>query len=138
MKLVNKLTIVGALCTFMFAGGISLTWGNAYSNSDADALTANHSFGVWMNVNDNTSFGWENGLKVGFAGPAGTQLRLGFDPSEATPADVNTTLGMSRDWWTSTGSGWVTNLSTAIDWNMTGDDTETGTFRLTMNLGFGF
>jgi hypothetical protein len=138
MKLVNKLTIVGALVGFMFAGGISITWGNAYTNSNADVLTADNSFGVWMNVNDATSFGWENGLKVGFAGPAGTTMRLGFDPSEATPADVNTTLGVSRSWWTSAGSGWVTNLSTAVDWNMTGDDTETGTFKITMNLGFGF
>jgi hypothetical protein len=96
MKLVNKLTIVGALVGFMFAGGISITWGNAYTNSGTDVLTADNSFGVWMNVNDATSFGWENGLKVGFAGPAGTTMRLGFDPSEATPADVNTTLGVSR------------------------------------------
>ena len=138
MKLVTKLTIASTLAAFMFAGGIGLTWGNAYSNSAGDALTADHSFGVWMNVNETTSFGWENGLKIGFAGPAGTQMRLGFDPSEDVAADVNTTLGMSRSWWTSTGNGWVTNLSTALDWHMTGDATETGTFRITMNLGFGF
>ena len=140
MKIVTKLTIIATAATFMF-GGINLTWGNAYTNEDVageGVLTAAHSFGVWMNVNETTSFGWENGLKIGFAGPAGTQMRLGFDPSEGIAADVNTSIGMSRSWWTSTGNGWVTNLSTAVDWNMTGDDAETGTFRLTMNLGFGF
>ena len=79
-------------------------------------------------------------MKVGFAGPGGTQVRLGFDPTEGTPADVNTTLGMSRSWWTSGSedTGWATSLSTALDWNMTGDNAETGNFILTMNLSFGF
>ena len=81
MKLVNKLTVVVTLVGFMFAGGIGLTWGNAYTNSATDVLTADHSFGVWMDVNDTAAFGWENGLKVGFAGPAGMQMRLGFDPT---------------------------------------------------------
>jgi len=139
MKLVTKLTIVATLATFMFAG-INVTWGNAYSDTVA-GLAASHSFGLWVDVNESSSVGWEgNGLKVGFAGPGGTQVRLGFDPSEGTPADVNTTLGMSRSWWTSGSedTGWATGLSTAIDWNMTGDAAETGNFILTMNLSFGF
>ena len=138
MKLVTKLTIAATLASFMLAG-LNVTWGNAYSNS-VDGLQASHSFGLWIDVNESASLGWEgSGLKVGFAGPAGTQVRLGFDPSEATPADVNTTLGMSRDWWTSgEGSGWSTSMSTALDWNMTGTDAEDGDFILTMNLGFGF
>ena len=137
MKLVNKLTAIVALTTFMFAG-ISLTWGNMYENvtnadpAIGDELKASHSFGVWMDVNDATAFGWENGLKVGFDGPAGMQMRLGFDPNGTT----GTTIGMSRAWWTSTGDGWGTNLSTAIDWTMTGGGS--GDFALTMNLGFGF
>ena len=122
----------------MFAGGIGLTWGNAYTNSATDVLTADHSFGVWMNVNETTSFGWENGLKVGFDGPAGMQMRLGFDPSAAAD-EASTTLGVSRAWWTSTGDGWGTNLSTAVDWTMTdADGTTVGDFAITMNLGFGF
>ena len=143
MKLVNKLTVVATLATFMFAG-VNLTWGNMYENGAADALSASHSFGVWMDVNDATAFGWENGLKIGFAGPAGMQMRLGFDPSAADGVVATTTLGVSRAWWTSTGDGWGTNLSTAIDWTVTGqvaDDDATstaGNFAITMNLGFGF
>jgi len=134
MKLVTKLTVVATLATFMFAG-VNLTWGNAYTNSDVDALTANHSFGVWLDVNDSMAFGWENGLKVGFDGPAGMQMRMGYTPN----ADANlgaTTVGMSRAWWTSTGDGWGTSLSTAVDWGVAG--TGSGDFTLTMNLGFGF
>ena len=87
-----------------------------------------------MDVNDATAFGWENGLKIGFDGPAGMQMRLGFDPNAV--AGTGTTVGMSRSWWTSTGDGWGTDLSTALDWTMTG--TNQGDFALTMNLGFGF
>ena len=61
---------------------------------------------------------------------------------------AGTTLGMARTWWTSTGDGWGTSLSTAIDFNMTNgtgvdaanaaDDIVPGFWTLTMNLGFGF
>jgi len=142
MKLVTKLTVVATLATFMFAG-VNLTWGNSFENSTvagADAVTASPSFGVWMDVNDTAAFGWANGLKVGFAGPAGMQMRLGFDPTnDNANAIATTTLGVSRAWWTSTGDGWGTNLSTAIDWTMTDNDPlNVGTFAITMNLGFGF
>ena len=134
MKLVTKLTVAATLATFMFAG-VNLTWGNTFTNSATDALTAGNSFGVWLDVNDSMSFGWEGtGVKVGFDGPAGMQMRLGFDPNAVV--GTGTTVGMSRAWWTSTGDGWGTNLSTAIDWTMTG--TNSGDFALTMNLGFGF
>ena len=139
MKLVTKLTVVATLATFMFAG-INLTWGNKFTNSNADALEAVNSFGVWLDVNDSMAFGWEgdptvgtDGVFVGFDGPAGMQMRLGFDPNDAADG---TSLGMSRSWWTSTGDGWGTSLSTAIDWTMTGGNS--GDFALTMNLGFGF
>ena len=134
MKLVTKLTVAATLATFMFAG-VNLTWGNSFTNSATDALTATNSFGVWLDVNDSMSFGWEGtGVKVGFDGPAGMQMRLGFDPNAV--AGTGTTVGMSRSWWTSTGDGWGTDLSTALDWTMTG--TNQGDFALTMNLGFGF
>ena len=139
MKLVTKLTVAATLATFMFAG-VNLTWGNKFTNSNADALTSANSFGVWLDVNDSMSFGWEgeaggtNGVFVGFDGPAGMQMRLGFNPNGV--AATGTSIGMSRAWWTSTGDGWGTNLSTAIDWSMTGDNS--GDFALTMNLGFGF
>ena len=134
MKLVTKLTVAATLATFMFAG-VNLTWGNKFTNSATDALEAANSFGVWLDVNDSMSFGWEGtGVKVGFDGPAGMQMRLGFDPNGV--AGTGTTVGMSRSWWTSTGDGWGTDLSTALDWTMTGDNA--GSFALTMNLGFGF
>ena len=137
MKLVTKLTVVATLATFMFAG-ISLTWGNAYSNN-ADVLEVDNQFGVWLDVNDSMAFGWEgDGIKVGFDGPAGMTVRLGYDTSAA--AEVGTTLGMSRTWWTSTGDGWGSSLSTAMDFNMTGGagGNAAGDWTLTMNLGFGF
>ena len=134
MKLVTKLTVAATLATFMFAG-VNLTWGNTFTNSGTDALEAADSFGVWLDVNDSMSFGWEGaGVKVGFDGPAGMQMRLGFNPN--ADAAAGTSVGMSRAWWTSTGDGWGTDLSTALDWTMTGDNS--GSFALTMNLGFGF
>jgi len=138
MKLVTKLSVVATLATFMFAG-INLTWGNTFTNDDTggseDTLLASDSFGVWLDVNDSMSFGWEGtGVKVGFDGPAGMTMRLGFDPNAVV--GTGTTVGMSRAWWTSTGDGWATDLSTALDWTMTG--TNSGNFGLTMNLGFGF
>ena len=75
MKLVTKLTVAATLATFMFAN-VGLTWGNQYTNGNADALTSTHSFGVWLDVNDSMSFGWEGeGLKVGFDGPGGMTVR---------------------------------------------------------------
>ena len=143
MKLVTKLTVVATLATFMFAG-MNLTWGNAYSQNAGGELVAKHSWGVWMDLNDSMAFGWEGtGLKAGFDGPAGMQMRLGFDPSAAA-GEAKTSLGVSRAWWTSTGDGWGTNLSTAVDWVMTdvpavAPATNTvGDFMITMNLGFGF
>ena len=147
MKLVTKLTVASTVVAFMF-GSINLTWGNAYSNSDADALEFENQFGVWLDVNDSMAFGWEgDGIKVGFDGPAGMTVRLGYDTSVG--GQVGSTLGMSRTWWTSTGDGWGTSLSTAMDFNMTGgtgangavgggDDIDAGEWTLTMNLGFGF
>ena len=144
MKLVTKLTVAATLATFMFAG-VNLTWGNTFTNGidtdadtvvDADGISSANSFGVWIDVNDSMAFGWEGtGLKAGFDGPAGMQMRLGFDPTDAG-ADIATTLGMSRSWWTSTGDGWATNLSTALDWGVSG--VGEGDFTLTMNLGFGY
>ena len=150
MKFITKLTVAAITATFMF-GAINITWGNAYSNADNALSVTSNQFGVWLDVNDAMSFGWEgDGIKVGFDGPAGMQVRLGYD----TSLDVNnlgtvgTTLGMARTWWTSTGDGWGTSLSTAIDFNMTNgtgadeadaaDDIVPGFWTLTMNLGFGF
>ena len=137
MKLVTKLIVASTLATFMF-GSINLTWGNAYSNDAADDLAVANQFGVWLDVNDSMAFGWEGaGIKIGFDGPAGMTVRLGYD----TVGDVGATLGMSRTWWTSTGDGWGTSLSTAMDFNITGGagaGNDAGDWTLTMNLGFGF
>ena len=141
MKLVTKLIIVATAASFMFGKGMTLTWGNQYTNV-ADVLTASNSFGVWVDVNDAMAFGWEGTattslLKIGFAGPAGMQVRLGMNP--ANTAGKAITLGMSRDWWTSAGDGWGTKFSTAIDWAFASQTANNnGQFVLTMNLGFGF
>ena len=127
MKLVTKITTIATIASFMFAG-VNITWGNSYAD-DAGDLGSSTSFGVHFDVNDNTTVGWENGLMVGLAGPAGSTFRLGY---ESAP-----TLGMSYTWWEGAGTGWGTNLSTAIDYTLTGADTA-GDFDITINLGFGF
>ena len=132
MKLVTKLIVASTLATFMF-GSINLTWGNAYSNDAADDLAVANQFGVWLDVNDSMQFGWEGtGIKIGFDGPAGMQMRLGYDGNSG----AGTSLGMSRTWYTSTGDGWGTSMSTAMDWGVAGAGA--GAWVLTMNLGFGF
>ena len=132
MKLVTKIATIATLASFMFAG-VNLTWGNSYTDNAGDIAAAG-SFGVHFDVNDNTTVGWENGLMVGLAGPAGATFRLGYG---AAP-----TLGMSYTWWEGAGTGWGTNLSTAVDFQLV-DDADPGTgdagdFDITINLGLGF
>ena len=137
MKLVTKIALIATLASFMFAG-VNLTWGTTYVNNtyeiveDVEVVTTGMqsagSFGVHFDVNDNTTLGWEGGLMVGLAGPAGSTFRLGYGDSP--------TLGMSYTWWEGAGTGWGTNLSTAIDYTLSGDDA--GDFGVTINLGFGF
>ena len=140
MKLVTKIATIATIASFMFAG-VNVTWGNSYDD-DGGAVGAATSFGVHFDVNDNTTVGWENGLMIGLAGPAGTTFRLGYE-------DVPT-LGMSYTWWEGAGTGWGTSLSTAVDFDMVdgadgADDdgnvipgTDAGDFSITINLGFGF
>ena len=144
MKLVTKIAAIATLTTFMFAG-VGLTWGNTYTDGNG-GMGAEGSFGVHFDVNDNTTVGWENGLMVGLAGPAGSTFRLGY-------SDVPT-LGMSYTWWEGAGTGWGTNLATAVDFGMVGaadtndcgDDgdeacgnaVDAGEFSITINLGLGF
>ena len=140
MKLVTKLAVIATLASFMFAG-VNLTWGNTYvnitygddgvpggidDNADVEGMQSAGSFGVHFDVNDNTTVGWEGGLMVGLAGPAGSTFRLGYtgDP----------TLGMAYTWWEGAGTGWGTSLSTALDYELTGNND----FSITVNLGFGF
>jgi len=123
MKLVTKIATIATLASFMFAG-VNLSWGNSFT--DDGGMTASNSWGVHFDVNDNTTVGWEGGLMVGLAGPAGSTFRLGYGD---TP-----TLGMSYTWWEGAGTGWGTNLSTAVDFELTdGND-----FAITVNLGLGF
>jgi len=157
MKLVTKIATIATLASFMFAG-MNVTWGNNYSDDGGD-LAGTNSFGFHLDVNEGTTIGWEGGLMLGLAGPAGTTFRLGMgsetdagpDNDPATDADnfsvAVPTLGMSYTWWEGAGQGWATNLSTAIDFQMVdganvdgpaGGDTEAGDFSITINLGFGF
>ena len=138
MKLVTKIATIATLASFMFAG-MNLTWGNAYTDG-ADGMEAGESFGVHFDVNDNTTVGWEGGLMIGLAGPAGSTFRLGY-------SDVPT-LGMSYTWWEGAGTGWGTSLSTAVDFDLTDGTLADGTtddpnqaagdFGITINLGLGF
>ena len=142
MKMVTRIAVIASFTTFMFAG-VNLTWGNTYAD-DGGSLGASGTFGVWFDVNDATAIGWENGMKVGLAGPAGMTFRLGYD-------DV-TTLGVGRSWWSSTGNGWATSLNTTIDFTLTSSTDDNGTpdnadddvttpagdFAIGINLGFGF
>ena len=124
MKLVTKIATIATLASFMFAG-VGLTWGNTYS--DDEGMISESSFGVHFDVNDNTTVGWENGLMVGLSGPAGSTFRLGM-------AEGDPSLGMSYTWWEGAGTGWGTDLSTAVDFDLTGDNA----FAITINLGLGF
>jgi len=134
MKMVTRIAVISALATFMFAG-IGLTWGNMYSNG-TDGMVAEADFGVWFDINDATSVGWEGGaMKIGLAGPAGMTFRLGYG--------AVTTLGVGRSWWSSTGNGWATSLNTTVDFDLVGGGTgstatEAGDFSIGVNLGFGF
>ena len=139
MKKATLIAIVVTLSTVMFAG-VNVTWGNTYSDKTG-VLAASSSFGVWFDVNDATSVGWENGLKIGVAGPADTSLRLGYDSG--------TTLGVGWNYdFGGGGTGWGTTLGTAIDftltdWNHDADDGTTpvqgqGDFSISVNLVFGF
>ena len=139
MKMFTKIATIATLATVMFAG-VNVTWGNMYSDTDG-ALGVTGEFGVWFDMNDSTSLGWENNaMMIGLAGPAGLTFRLGYE-------DV-TTLGVGRSWWSSTGNGWATSLNTTIDFTLVNDDngtaadltddTAAGAFHLGVNLGFGF
>jgi hypothetical protein len=157
MKLVTKIATIATIASFMFAG-MNITWGNNYADNGGD-LASTSSFGCHFDVNDNTTLGWEGGLMLGLAGPAGTTIRLGmgFDIDAGVDNDVDEeadnfsiavpTLGVSYTWWEGAGTGWGTTLSTAMDFQMVdgadgdGDDavdSEAGDFSITINLGFGF
>jgi hypothetical protein len=125
MKLVTKIATRATLASFMFAG-MNINWGNTYASDVNGDMAATGSFGVHFDVNDNTTIGWEGGLMVGLAGPAGSTFRLGY-------TDDAQSLGMAYTWWEGAGTGWGTNLSTAVDYAL-----EAGTFDITVNLGLGF
>ena len=135
MKMFTKIATIATLATVMFAG-VNVTWGNAYSDT-AGSLGVAPEFGIWFDMNDATSIGWENNaMMVGLAGPAGMTFRLGYE-------DV-TTLGVGRSWWSSTGNGWATSLNTTVDFTLVeevvdgGDNIAAGAFKVGVNLGFGF
>ena len=134
MKKATLIAIVVTLSTVMFAG-VNVTWGNTYSDN-AGTLTSASSFGVWFDVNDATSVGWENGLKVGIDGPADTSLRLGYE-------DV-TSLGVGWNYdLAGGGTGWGSTLGTSIDFALTDDAAagatgKAGDMTISVNLGFGF
>ena len=125
MKMITKIAVLTSFTAFMFAG-VNLTWGNTYTDDSGDVTSAAQ-VGVHFDVNDNTTIGWEGGLKVGLDGPAGMTMRLGYDASAPS-------LGVGRSWWASTGAGWGTSLNTTLDFDLTGDNA----WVIGVNLSFGF
>ena len=104
MKMVTRIAAISALATFMFAG-IGLTWGNMYSDGTG-GMTATADFGVWFDINDATSVGWEGGaMKIGLAGPAGMTFRLGYD--------ATTSLGVGRSGENSSKNRYIAKVSSA-------------------------
>ena len=133
MKKATLIAMVVTLSTVMFAG-VNVTWGNIYAENADGVLGSTSSFGVWFDVNDATSVGWENGLKVGVDGPAGTSLRLGYDDGTSLGVGWNYDLGGG-------GAGWGSTFGTAIDFALTthaGSATTAGDMTISVNLGFGF
>ena len=134
MKKATLIAIVVTLSTVMFAG-VNVTWGNSYSDNGG-SLASEAVFGVWFDVNDATSVGWENGLKIGIDGPANTSLRLGYE-------DV-TSLGLGWNYdLAGGGTGWGSTLGTSIDFALTDEgplvtDGKAGDMTISVNLGFGF
>ena len=132
MKKATLIAIVVTLSTVMFAG-VNVTWGNSYSDNGG-SLASEAVFGVWFDVNDATSVGWENGLKIGIDGPANTSLRLGYE-------DV-TSLGLGWNYdLAGGGTGWGSTFGTSIDFALTdhaGSATTQGDMTISVNLGFGF
>ena len=129
MKKATIIAIVATITSIMFAG-VNLTWGNTYADNDG-SIGATPSFGLWFDVNDQTSIGWENGVKVSLAGPGSSDFRLGYDGG--------TSLGVNWSWWEGTGTGWNTSLGTALDFVLTDEGAESqGDWAITINLGFGF
>ena len=145
MKKATIIAVVATLTSIMFAG-VNLTWGNTYESGDAGVVAA-PSFGVWFDVNDQTSIGWENGVKVSLAGPGSSDFRLGDDGG--------TSLGVNWKWWEGSGTGWGTSLGTSLDFGLTDVDAvvcgegaaadcvaaaaaSQGDWSITVNLGFGF
>ena len=129
MKKATIIAIVATITSIMFAG-VNLTWGNTYADNDG-SIGATSSFGLWFDINDQTSIGWENGVKVSLAGPGSSDFRLGYDGG--------TSLGVNWSWWEGTGLGWNTSLGTALDFVLTDEGTDSqGDWAITINLGFGF
>ena len=131
MKKATLIAILVTLSSFMFAG-VNVTWGNAYTNG-TDGLETESCFGVWFDINDKTSLGWEKGLKIGMAGPAGTTVRLG--------QGNGTSLGVGWDYnLAGGGKGWATNVGASIDFALTdhaASTTEAGDFKIILSLGLG-
>ena len=138
MKKVTILALVVTLSSVMFAG-LNVTWGNTYADDDG-TITSASSFGVWFDVNDKTSMGWENGLKVSLVPLEGKVL--GVDAGNASMRigyDDGTSLGANYNWWNGSGSGWNTTLGSAIDFQLTDvAGSGQGNVSFTVNLGFGF
>ena len=127
MKIFTKTSIILLLASITFAN-INLTMGNFYLE-DNNNFISDQSFGAHYQINDNTTFGWEGGyLMVGIDGSNNTTIRLIYSPVVK--------LGVSYNWWESTGNAWNTNLSTALDFTLIdADNDDEADFRITINLG---
>ena len=136
MKKATLIAILVTLSSFTFAA-VNVTWGNTYESGASNALGATTLFGVWFDINDGTSVGWEDGdVMVGLNGPQSTTLRLGLTNGSSLGVGWDYDLGGG-------GTGWGTTVGTSVDFVLTTDTASTptytaGDFTINVNLGLGF
>jgi hypothetical protein len=116
MKQVKNIVAVSAVALSMaFAGGLSVSTNVNWTDLDGEALGASGQT-VLFGFNDNTSLGFDSqyGMLAVFNVAAGANLRLGWSAGH--------TIGIGYTFWSSSGDGVKTSLSTSLNYTKTPDD----------------
>ena len=125
MKKMLLLCMVGS---FVIAG-VSMNKSITYGNLDG-TVSVMSGMNVDFDLNDTMSIGYADalGLLVKTAGPASTEIRIGWNGTSST-------LGVGYDWWTGGNSGITTTIGTALDYTSNGTTDDT---KVSIVLGWGF